>query len=70
MIIKFQDGWSKRKIAMELNISRHGVQKILTKFHQNKTPEDLKKSGRPRRNDDRCERLLIRDARLIGDQVN
>jgi len=25
-IIKFQDGWSQRKIAMNLNISRHGVQ--------------------------------------------
>ena len=63
MIIKFQDGWSLRKIAMDLNISRHGVQRILTKFQQYKTLEDLQKSGRLRRNDDRYERLLIRDAR-------
>ena len=30
---------------------------------QHKTLEDLQKSSRPRRNDDRCERLLFRDAR-------
>ena len=59
-IIKLQDGWSQRKIAMDLNISRHCVQRILTKFQQHKTLEDLQKSGRPRRNNDRCERLLIR----------
>ena len=62
VIIKFQDGWSQRKIAMDLDISRHGVQRILTKFQQHKTPKDLQKSGRPLRNDDKCERLLIRDA--------
>ena len=63
VIIKFQDVWSQRKIAMDLNISKHGVQRILTKFQQYKTLEDLQKSGRPRRNDDRCEGLLIRDLR-------
>ena len=63
VIIKFLDGWSQRKIAMDLIISRHGIQKILTKFQQHKTLEDLQKSGIPRRNDDRCEILLIRDAR-------
>ena len=63
VIIKFQDGWSQRKITMDLNISRHGVQRILTKFQQHKTQEDLQKSCKPQRNDDRCERLLIRDAR-------
>ena len=63
---------------MDLNISR---QRILTKFQQHKTLEDLQKSGRLQRNDDRCERLLIRDTRclrkkrhvsftLIGDHVN
>ena len=60
VIIKFQDNWSQRNITM--NISRHGVQRILTKFQQHKTLENLQKSGRPRRNDDRCEKLLIRDA--------
>ena len=46
-----------------MNISRYGVQRILTKFQQHETLEDLQKSGRSRRNDDRCERLLIRDDR-------
>ena len=60
---------------MDQNISRHGVQRILAKFQQHTTLEELQKSGRPRRNDDRCERLLIHDARchqkkLIGDEVN
>jgi len=48
---------------MDLNTSRHGVQRLLTKFQQHKTLEDLQKSGRPQRNDDRYERLLIRDTR-------
>ena len=41
MIIKLKDGWFQRKIAMDLDISRHGVQKILTKFQRHKTLEDL-----------------------------
>ena len=53
VIIKFEDGWSQRKIAMDLNISRHSVQRILTKFQQHKTLEDLQISGRPRRNGER-----------------
>ena len=61
VIIKFQDDWSQRKIAMGLNISTHGIQRKLTKF-QHKTLEDIQKSDIPRRNYDRCERLLIRDA--------
>ena len=40
VIIKFQDSLSQRKIAMDLNIFRHGVQRILTKFQQYKTLED------------------------------
>ena len=42
---------------------KNSPKKILTKFQQHKTLEDLQKSGRSRRNDDRCERLLIRDDR-------
>ena len=53
VIIKFQDGWSQRSISMNLNISRHGVQRILIKFQQHETLEDLQKSIRPRRNDDK-----------------
>ena len=48
---------------MDLKIPSHGVQRILTKFKKHATLENLKKSGRPRRNDDRSERILIRDAR-------
>jgi len=33
----------KNNIAMDLNISRHDVQRILTKFQQHKTLEDLQK---------------------------
>ena len=59
VIIKFQDGWSLRKIAMDLNIFRYGVQRILTKFQQHKTLKKLQKSVRSQRNDDRCERLYV-----------
>ena len=61
--LKFQDGWSQKNIAMDLKTSRHGVEKILTKFEKHATPENIKKSGRPRRNDNRSKRILIRDAR-------
>jgi len=40
VIIKFQDGWFQRKFAMDLNISRHGVKRILTKFQQHKNLVD------------------------------
>ena len=40
VIIKFQDGWSQGKIAMDLNISRHNVQRILTNFQQHITLVD------------------------------
>jgi len=62
-MIKFQDGWSQRKIAIDLNISRYCVQRILTKFQRHTTLEYFQKSARPRRNDDRCERLLIWDTK-------
>ena len=48
---------------MDQKISRHGVQRILTNFEKDATLENLKNSGRPRRNDDRSEQILIRDAR-------
>ena len=38
-------------------------QRILTKFEKHATLENLKKSGRPRRNDDISERILIQDTR-------
>ena len=41
VIIKFQDDRSQRKIIMDLNISRYGVQRILTKFQQHKTLKDF-----------------------------
>ena len=41
VIMKFQDSCFQRKIAMDLNISRHGVQRILTKFQQQETLENL-----------------------------
>jgi len=42
VIMKFQDGWSRKKIAMDLRISRYGVHRILTKFEKHTTLENLK----------------------------
>jgi len=67
-----------------LKKNRHGpvhLQRILKNFQQHKILEDLQKSVRPGRNDDRCERLFILNARchpmktarelqIEGDQVN
>ena len=42
LIIKFQDGLSQNKIAMDLKIFRHGVQRILTKFENMQLWKTLK----------------------------
>jgi len=55
-----QDGWSQRKIAAGLNISRHGEQRIITKFNAHNKVTDLSRSGQPRLNTVRSERSLIR----------
>ena len=63
VIIKFQDCWSEKKISMNLNIFKHGVQRNLTKFQEHKTLEDLQKSYIPQRSDNKCERPLIQYGR-------
>jgi len=63
VIIKMQNGWSQRKIAADLNISRHGVQRIITKFNAHNKVTDFSRSGRPRLNTLRSERSLIRTAK-------
>ena len=52
VVQKLKDGWSQRKVAIDLNISRHAIQRIVLKF--------LPKSGRKPDNTPRSERLLIR----------
>jgi len=63
VIIKMQDGWSQRKISEDLNILRHGVQRIITKFNPHNKVTDLSRSGRPWLNTVRSERSLIRTAK-------
>ena len=48
-----------KKDLIDLNMSRHGVKR------EHKTLECFQKYGRPRRNDDRCERLLIQDTNVF-----
>ena len=64
VILKFQEGWSQRKISKDLNISRHGVQRIIVKFKVQHTLLDLHRSGRPRKISDRSERILVRHSKL------
>ena len=63
VIIKLQDGWLQRKIAADLNISRHGVPLIITKFNVHNKVTDLFRRGRPRLNTVRSEGSLIRTAK-------
>ena len=63
VIQKLRDGWSQRKIANLLNISRHAVQHIQLKFKTQKTLENMFKSGRKPKNTQRSERLLIRNSK-------
>ena len=63
VIIKMQDDWWQRKIAADLNISRHGVQRIITKFNAHNKVTDFSRSGRPRLNTLRSERSLIRTSK-------
>ena len=60
VIQKLKQGWSQRKVAKELNISRNAVQYIILKLKRHNTLEDLFKSGRRPKNTKRSERSLIR----------
>ena len=57
---KLKDGWSQRKVTIDLNISRHEIQRIVLKFQQHETLENLPKSSRKPDDIPRSERLLIR----------
>jgi len=60
VVQKLNDCWSQRKVVIGLNISRHAIQRIVLKFQQHETLENLPKSGRKPDNAPRSERLLIR----------
>ena len=40
VIQKLKDGWSQRKIAIQLDISRHGDHKTLENIYKKKSPID------------------------------
>jgi len=60
VVQKLEDGWSQRKVAINLNILRHAIQHIVVKFQQHEALEILPKSGCKPDNTPRSERLLIR----------
>ena len=63
VVQKLKDNSSQRKVAIDLNISRHVIQRIVLKFQQYETLENLPKSGRKPDNISRSERLLIRSSK-------
>jgi len=60
VIVRAKEGYSQRKIAANLKISRRAVQNIIKKYKNFKTVEDLPRSGRKRSYTDRDLRNLIR----------
>ena len=60
VVQKLKDGWSQRKVAIDLKISRYAIQRIVLKFLQHETLENYPKSGRKPNNTPRSEGLLIR----------
>jgi len=60
VIDMIKGGNSQRDVAKQLSISRRAVQNTWKKYLQNGTTDDLPKSGRPPKNDERSERRLVR----------
>ena len=54
VIKKINEGWSQRKIAKDLSISRRAVQNILIKLRDYNTIENLVKTGYPVLNSAKC----------------
>ena len=46
VVKKLKDGSSQSKVTIDLNISRHAIQRIVLKFQQHEMLENLPKSGR------------------------
>ena len=55
VVQKLKDGWSQRKVAIDLNISRHAIERFVLKFQQHETLKNLPKSGRKPDNTHRSE---------------
>ena len=59
---KLKDGLTQRKIRIQLNISRHAVQRILFMFKQHKILENMFKSCSKPKTTHRPKQLLIRNS--------
>ena len=60
VVQKLKDDWSQRQVAIDMNISRYAIQRIVRRFQQHETLGNLSKSGRKPHNTPRSELLLIR----------
>ena len=56
----FDDGVKQRRIAEILGVSPSGVSKFLKRFNQRESCENERRSGRPRKTDDRGGRKILR----------
>ena len=60
VIERLKNGISQAEVARQLHISRCGVQSILKKFHTSGSVNNLPRSGRPRKSNERSDRKLSR----------
>jgi transposase len=56
----FEDGENQRRIAEILGVSQSGVSKFLKRFNQRESCENERRSGRPRKTDDRGDIKILR----------
>jgi len=56
----FEDGVNQRRIAEILGVSQSGLSKCLKRFNQRESCENERRSGRPRKTDDRGDRKILR----------
>jgi transposase len=59
VISLFEGGVNQRRIAEILGVSQSGVSKFLKRFNQRETCENERRSGRPRKTDDRGDRKIL-----------
>jgi len=64
-----QNNFSQKSVADVLNVSQSCISKFLRRWNCHKSVENLKRSGRPKKTDDRCDRRIIRHVKCHQKQT-
>ena len=66
VISLFEDGVNQRRITEISRVSQSGVSECFKRFNQRESCENERRSGRPRKTNDRGDRKILRCAKTDG----